>query len=259
MHFEVGHVTTSASDTRANQDATLVQFHRGDSDSGPWVLAAVADGLGGLSDGEVASRVAISSVCAALAPSAGFPTEVLLRRAFTEAHKSVRAQLNSASSSNEIATTLLAVAVSGTHVLVAHVGDCRAYLVDAGRIQRLTEDHNLAAEQVRAGLLSSSGAGASPFRHMITRCLGSEVEPVVDIISQRLDGASHLLIATDGAYGPFRDSELHEVISVDSCQDAAHAVVRDARRRGSHDDATVIILELPKADRDPAQCEEPVE
>ena len=96
-------------------------------------------------------------------------------------------------------STLTGVRSCGRDLLIMHVGDSRAYLSRAGRLERLTRDHTYAQMLVDAGQLSASDATTSRFRHMLVNVLGGTAEDVeVDVDLLRLENGDRLLLCTDG-------------------------------------------------------------
>jgi protein phosphatase len=208
-------------------------------------LYAVADGMGGHRAGEVASRDAL----AALLENA--PRQVdanALARAVRAANRAVIASAAKSRTRTGMGTTLTAAMVDGTRVLVAHVGDSRAYLLHDGTLTRITEDHSMVADLVRRGTITEEDARFHPQRSVITRALGSDPEMAADVFEVTASIGDRLLLATDGLTGMLQDDYIAEILTQESDPDAAAAkLVEAANRAGGYDNITVVIVQIDDA------------
>ncbi len=178
-------------------------------------LFAVADGVGGHEDGEVASRLAVGTLLAGFQSAvAGEPHAPLLQRLVQAANVHVHeAGLASESAGRAMATTVVACALRFDRVTVAHVGDSRCYLIRRGHATLLTRDHTLANEQVRLGILSSGQANESATRHILSRSLGNELFVSADISEHLLLPGDVLLLSSDGLHGAVTEADLAKAVS----------------------------------------------
>jgi serine/threonine protein phosphatase PrpC len=218
-----------------NEDAILVER----LDAG-WLLVAIADGMGGLSRGEVASKTCLDTLHSELRGVALTPQSAAeqLSRAALAAHDAVRR----ASSGDKIGTTLVAALTCGANATLANVGDSRAYAIKDGRICQLTEDHSVAAERVRAGLMTPAEAAASSYRHILLRSIGtSKQPPELDFSTVDLNDAI-LLLCSDGLYSMVTDLEMLDACAAKPPQAAADDLVRLANKRGGSDNISVVVV-----------------
>jgi protein phosphatase len=216
-------------------------------------LYAVADGMGGHRAGEIASREALSALVA------NAPRQVdanALSRAMRAANRAVIDSAGKSRTRTGMGTTLTAAMVDGTQVLVAHVGDSRAYLLHEGRLTRITEDHSMVADLVRSGTITEEDARFHPQRSVITRALGSDPDMVADMFEVRASNGDRLLLTTDGLTGMIQDDYIAEILAQESDPaDAAAKLVEAANRAGGYDNVTVVVVDLddtPAADLAPA-------
>jgi serine/threonine protein phosphatase PrpC len=168
--------------------------------------AVLADGMGGLRAGEVASATAVAVIMEQLIGQAGgtgrgngtTPTAALLRDALGAANRRVRALAESRRDYAGMGTTVVIGALHDGRFVAAHVGDSRAYRFRGGELARLTDDHSLVQQLVEQGILSPDEARRSPNRNIVTRAVGieDEVEPDVTEVDAR-DGDLFLL-CSDG-------------------------------------------------------------
>jgi PPM family protein phosphatase len=217
-------------------------------------LYAVADGMGGHRAGEIASRDAL------IALLANAPRETdakSLARAVRAANRAVIESAGKSRTRTGMGTTLTAAMVDGTRVLVAHVGDSRAYLLHDGRLTRITEDHSMVADLVRQGTITEEDARFHPQRSVITRALGSDPDMVADVFEVRAAPGDRLLLATDGLTGMLPDDFIAELLDQQrSPEEAASKLVEAANRAGGYDNITVVIVDLdetPAAQLAPAR------
>jgi protein phosphatase len=205
-------------------------------------LYAVADGMGGHRAGEIASREALAALVA------NAPRDVdakSLARAVRAANRAVIESAAKSRTRTGMGTTMTAAMVDGTHVLVAHVGDSRAYLLHEGKLTRITEDHSMVADLVRQGAISEEEARFHPQRSVITRALGSDPEMVADVFDVQAVTGDRLLLATDGLTGMLPDDFIAELLSTErSPEDAAAKLVEAANRAGGYDNITVVVVDL---------------
>jgi PPM family protein phosphatase len=207
-------------------------------------LFAVADGLGGLSMGDVASRMALDTVDMALR---GQSTAAALRAAGQEANEAVWRYANGHDTA--IGTTITALAVTDeAGALALHVGDSRLYRLRHGRLEQLTEDHTVTADLVRTGALDQRDAGSHPHRHVLTRAIG--VAPTVDLdeTAVALEVGDRLLLCTDGLFQAFETAQAGELARVlaeeGEPQACADNLVSRAVAGGTTDNATAVVIDV---------------
>lgn len=207
-------------------------------------LLIVADGMGGHIAGEVASRVALESVkeeiaAARLVP--GAPLEAIVRGALQEANRRVwrRAVQDGLFG---MGTTLTMALIVGGHAVVGHVGDSRAYHAREGRLVQVTEDHSVVAELVKSGGISRSQAVVHPYRHFLTRALGTSEEVEVDVYRLDLGPGDALLLCTDGLTGALSDEEIRKTLEAfDDPERCVARLIQLANERGGTDNITAVL------------------
>jgi protein phosphatase len=142
-------------------------------------------------------------------------------------------------------TTLEVVVVVAGEAFVAHVGDCRTYLVRDGRARRLTEDHTVAHALCTAGRISDDDESRSPMRSVLTNMIGCSVDVVVDHVHVALRAGDRLLMCSDGLYDHLRTPELGACASTaPGPEPAVTELVTRARARGGEDNITGIVIEV---------------
>ena len=166
-------------------------------------LFAVADGMGGHAAGEVASEIAVR-VLSELAPE--HPDGEALGRAIEEANRAVIQAAREGRGRQGMGTTMTAAMLEGERLVIAQVGDSRAYLLHQGKLQQLTRDHSLMADMIEAGQLTPEEARTHPQRSVITRALGRDAHLHPDIYEINVETGDRLLICSDGLSGMVCDN-----------------------------------------------------
>ena len=229
-------------------------------------LFVVADGMGGHSHGEVASRTAVEAIRRFVEhaeddedtwPFAYNPElrrhSNVLRSAVRLAHDQVLSAIRHDGTLYGMGTTVVGCLVRDGVAAVAHVGDSRAYLLRGGRLRLLTEDHTWVNEQVAAGILSEKQARDHPLKNVVTRALGGEAEVSVDVREIELEAGDAILLCSDGLTSMLDDGEIAACLSDrlpgGSTDDGGaeldgvcQALVQAANDRGGHDNVTVVVV-----------------
>lgn len=194
-------------------------------------LFVVADGVGGLDLGEVASATAISVLTKEFeSAQSGSMLISLLPRLVQHANAAVHdCTLEARYRGKKMATTIVACALRYDQAIVSHVGDSRCYLVRNGRARQITQDHTLVNEQRKMGLISAAEMAESESRHILLRSLGPElfVSPETSAVS--LQAGDTLVLCTDGLHGGLGEEEIAAIVSQ---KKPADELARDLVNRG---------------------------
>ncbi len=205
-------------------------------------LFAIADGMGGHAAGEVASEIAVR-VLSELAPE--HPDGEALGRAIEEANRAVIQAAREGRGRQGMGTTMTAAMLEGERLVIAQVGDSRAYLLHQGKLQQLTRDHSLMADMIEAGQLTPEEARTHPQRSVITRALGSDAHLHPDIYEINVETGDRLLICSDGLSGMIFDDQIENTLRrVQDPQRCASQLVNEAIAAGGHDNVTVIVADV---------------
>lgn len=209
--------------------------------------AVVSDGAGGHRGGALAARLTVDAVAPRLAGAPGRTEAALILDAVDAAAAAVRdRQVAEPSVSDMAATVTMAVVAEPGRRLwwVGNVGDSPAWLVSADSAVRITQDHNAAAELVRAGVLSVDEARTSPGRHVITRCIGGggPVVPEVDVAAVALPAGGRLVLASDGLSVLDGAAIMDVVADTPEPPTIARRLVAEALAAGAADNVTVVVV-----------------
>jgi protein phosphatase len=209
-------------------------------------LLAVADGMGGHVGGEIAAGLAVEAVGRSYE---AHPTAAGLVAAVREANDEIYAHGDEDRRLHGMGTTLTAAALvesaGRARLVVAHVGDSRAYLYGRGGLRQLTEDHSLVEEMVHRGEITRTEAFFHPHRHILTRALG--VDRQLDIDTWTIDVTEHdrILLCSDGLTNECPDGEIAEILAANTDPgEAARALVVRALEHGGSDNITVVVADV---------------
>jgi len=230
MNLRVHGATDPGLVRRRNEDNFLV-----DTDHQAF---AVADGIGGMPGGDVASLTATQALKAEIARDAATALadlQALVHRV----HESVR-RTGSRYGAEGIGTTLTLGHVSGSQLRLAHVGDSFALLVRGGRCRALTREHNVENER---GEVLHLGSHAPAYRYALTRALGQPEDVTADLYAEELREGDRVILATDGLTDVVEDAEIVRVCAeFPGPEEACAELIAAALRRGGPDNITVIVI-----------------
>jgi serine/threonine protein phosphatase PrpC len=205
-------------------------------------LFIVADGMGGHQAGEVASKSAVQTVSHEYYADPDPNVAASLVRAVKKANALIHQRAQEAISQAGMGTTLIAAVVRGDELLLANVGDSRAYLLRNGSLKQVTRDHSFVEEQIRAGILTREEARSHPQRNVITRALGAKPEVDVDTYGGTLTPGDTLLLCTDGLSEPVRDEDIARVLKRHAPQEAVSRLIALANEGGGSDNVTALVV-----------------
>lgn len=214
-------------------------------------LSIVADGVGGSTAGEAASRAAIETIATYVANTmrcyyTADPHEAeeflgSLRGVAFEAHRAVLARAEAQPELVGMATTLTLAVGIWPSLFLLQVGDSRAYLLRHGELQQLTRDQTVAQDMVDRGVMRASAAHRSPLAHVLSSAIGSETEPQVARIG--LEQGDVILLCSDGLIKHVSDEQIRDRLSaMTSARQVAEQLVADALAGGGTDNVTVVVV-----------------
>lgn len=223
-------------------DVGCVRKHNEDSLLVAPPLFAVADGMGGHAAGEIASEIAITAL-AENAPRT--PDAAALGRAVETANHAVIRSAQEKRGRAGMGTTLTAAILSQNNLVIAQVGDSRAYLLHHGKLQQLTRDHSLMADMIEAGRLTPEEARVHPNRSVITRALGSDPYMEPDLYELTVKAGDRLLLCSDGLSSMISDRLIESTLArTRDPQRCASVLVNEAITAGGHDNITVVVVDV---------------
>ena len=222
-----------------NEDAVIVQ---------PPVFA-VADGMGGHADGDVASRLVVEEMQALAESAADATTAADVLSALRLANDRMVHASQQDGTGRPMGTTACGLAVVDVdgelRWAVFNIGDSRVYRYADGELQQVSADHSEVAEMVRAGFLEPAQAERHPRRNVITRSLGHEPMLDVDLWLSPIAPGERYLLCTDGLTLELTDDQLLAALAAgDSARATADRLVRAAVGAGGRDNVTVAVVDV---------------
>ena len=222
------------------------------SNSETLILGVVADGMGGMSQGEVASKLAVQTVL-----EEPIPTEFNSIEKKSEWLVSLVQKVNESVATNvrDGGTTLSITLAVGRDLAIAHVGDSRIYLLRQGEISQLSEDHSLVAMLVASGQITQEESLDHPDRNVLTKSIGSKRRLSDGYVQQlsrsgqdrslALENSDILLLCSDGVWDLVSNEEIAKIFTHhQTLQTAVDEVINCVLQRGAPDNATLLALEL---------------
>lgn len=244
------HGATDPGKTRTrNEDYFVV-----DSDAGVYV---VCDGMGGHAAGDEASRLAAETFHAEIAahrapldrlatdPSeeARIAAQQLVVDSIERACGVVWAAQEADPQKRGMGSTMVCLVRAGARMVLGHVGDSHVYLLRAGKVYRLTEDHTLAEAQVKQGFVTREAAEHSDFKNVLLRAVGAQPNVQVDTLLMDLVAGDLILLCSDGLHGYLEDDELPALLESAPARELPAHLIALANERGGSDNITALVIE----------------
>ncbi len=216
----------------------------------PAHLAAVADGIGGHSGGEIASSLAIETLkerIASFPPRKNLSAETrsFLDDSFQEANRKIFHLASQEEHLMGMGTTLVASLLFQGKAFVANIGDSRAYLFRNQTLTQITRDHTWKAEQSRLNSASEDDIYESPFQNLVTRSLGLDSEVVVDIYEMDLQDGDCILLCSDGLYNPLDPEKMKRIfMRHKTAEKICRKLIQAACQKGGQDNITAVVIQV---------------
>jgi protein phosphatase len=237
-----------------NEDNFLIQPDLG--------LFVVADGLGGHAAGEVASRIVVEKISQFIDHTVErertWPVDYdvnlsydgnRLKAALLLADRGIQSDIKQNPERESMGSTVVACLVAGERATLLHVGDSRAYLLNAGGIRQITRDHSWVAEQVANGVLTPDEARRHPFRNVITQALGNGGDLEMTVQEIQIHEMDRILLCSDGLSGMIQDQDIWEIVqNAPDVDQAADKLITRAMENGGEDNITVVIVAFEPED-----------
>ncbi|QQK81960.1 Stp1/IreP family PP2C-type Ser/Thr phosphatase [Salicibibacter cibi] len=226
---------------RHNEDAGGLFYGEG------MMLAVVADGMGGHRAGDVASKMVVEALRDSWQdhPPQNEISEIKdwLQAEIKRANRAVFNKSIDEAAFKGMGTTVVASVLYNDTIIIAHVGDSRAYRFQSQTLEQITSDHSLVNELVRNGQLSSDEAENHPRKNVLTRAIGTEEEIEVEVGTFDFPGRAVLLLCSDGLSDKLGEMDVGATLSGEnSMAEAADALIQEALERGGEDNVSIILV-----------------
>ncbi len=210
-------------------------------------VAIIADGVGGQGDGDIASRVAVESAMD-IFTDAELDTSpnTLLWEMFKAANLAVydSGMSRRDKTGKRMATTLTICIFRDDRIYIGHVGDCRVYIVQQGRLRRITNDHSYAGVQLKLGLITVQEAANSELRSVLTRCVGQDPFVRPDYSTTTVRSGDLLVLCCDGLYSTLNEGEVYDAVTKNQPEEACKQLIDLAVRREAGDNLSVQVIRV---------------
>ncbi len=205
---------------------------------------AVADGVGGAAAGQIASEILMKTLISGYYDHPSPQPETALIEAIARANEKVYYLAQMIPERNGMGSTLTAAVFIEDHVLIAQLGDSRAYLIRDDNIRQVTLDHSYVEEMVRAGHMTPAEAENSPYKNVITRSVGAASTAQPDLFVETVRPGDLWILCSDGLTGYVTDDELLQIAQKQAPSEAARQCIELANARGGRDNITVFVIHV---------------
>jgi serine/threonine protein phosphatase PrpC len=217
-----------------NEDCYLLSPERG--------LYVVADGMGGAQAGEHASKLAVDTVAEIV--GAGKADAETLARAFEEANNRVMNAASTDANLEGMGTTLVAALEAKPELLIASVGDSRAYVYDGEGLISITEDQTWVHEVGRKLGIDETSLRTHPMRHVLTMAIGVSPELRVHSYALKLKAGALILLCSDGLHGVVEAKVIADALAANgSLESKCRRLIDAAKAAGGPDNITAVLLQ----------------
>lgn len=214
------------------------------------LLAVVADGMGGHLAGDVASRMAVSSLKEYWEETSSIPAkpaeqESWLISKISDINDQVYEHAKNNKECQGMGTTIVCALVHLQTVTIAHIGDSRCYLLREGALTQLTDDHSLVNELVKTGEISKEDAEYHPRKNVLTKALGTDKHVQIDAHTFEVDPGDQILLCSDGLSNKVEEENLIHILTQTTAPDEkVTALIQTANDNGGEDNITAVLLEI---------------
>lgn len=238
-----------ATSTRAHavSDVGLARSNNQDSGYAGRTVYVVADGMGGHAGGDVASALAVRGLARLdrdyESPAAA---ETALRAGFVDAQEAIADMVAEHRELSGMGTTVSAIAIIGRAVVIAHIGDSRAYRLRDGALEQMTADHTFVQRLVETGRITAEEAAHHPRRSVLMRVLGDiDQSPLVDTDIVDTRPGDRWLLCSDGLSSYVSDADIRRaLVGRGTAAAATSALLKDALGAGAPDNVTIVVVDV---------------
>ena len=211
-------------------------------------LFIVADGMGGHTGGQEASRLATEVIQQYLVQhkDSDIESPILLERAILKANEAVLDDQRLHPARADMGTTVVVLMLRDAAFWCAHVGDSRLYLLRESGFIQVTQDHTWVTEAMCAGDLSADQVAHHPWRHVLSKCVGREDLVAVDTQQIKTEPGDRLLLCSDGLSEELSNDAIITYLQSETCEDAVAALIAAAKTQGGRDNITAVALIIPE-------------
>lgn len=242
--MEIQWATDVGMKRKNNEDAAGIYYNQQQQP-----LALLADGMGGHQAGDVASHLLVKKLGNEWEKTTEFASIEKLEQWMQDQLQKQNDYLVQLGRENEemsgMGTTIVMATAYQQQMVIAHVGDSRAYLLRDDQLLQLTEDHSLVNELYRSGEITKEMAEKHPQKNILTRTIGVPEVLKVDFDAQLMQSNDLYLICSDGLTNMLTEQQIADIMEQKKLlEDRVHFLIRAANQAGGKDNITVILIKL---------------
>lgn len=229
---------------KMNQDAYYIS-----EENDNYKLCILADGMGGYTGGEIASRLACMSAAKYIkekfnAEEQSSKEEIMevIKNAVEYANKTVYEKSRETEELEQMGTTLELCLIYNNRAYIGHIGDSRIYRIRQNIMRKITVDHSYVQKLVKDGKISKEEALTHPKKNMLMKALGCEEQIEPDVMVKGFNEKDILLICSDGLTNMISEQEIYNIVE-QGTENATQTLIKKAKELGGYDNITVIIVE----------------
>ncbi len=213
-----------------------------------FMVFAVADGMGGMECGDLASSTAVEILDENGRECKGFGNTVNeVRESFNQLFSKINIEIINKSIDRQfvtgMGTTMSMCFVDRNWINIGHIGDSRVYILRGGEIRQLTKDHSYVESLIDKGKITREQARIHPDKNIITRALGLDMEVESDYFREKLEPGDRFLLCSDGLTNELDDSEILKIIeNKEDPQIAVNNLLETANEQGGRDNVTALLI-----------------
>lgn len=222
-----------------------------ESEFGSIGIFALADGMGGHNKGEVASQLAVENIICFLKENLLQSSNIkidyvddIIKQAYHNVNSIIHNRSIEDSECEGMGTTLTTAIIYKDNLYVANVGDSRCYIMNDKQLKRITTDHSIVEELIKAKIITEKEAKTHPRRNHITRAMGTDEMVIVDIFKHKIEVGDKILLTSDGLTGFVDDEQIKQIIEKeDSVEILSEELINTANDISGRDNISVILIE----------------
>lgn len=215
--------------------------------SGDFIIAIVADGMGGHKSGDIASKIAIDTAVDYFNRNIGkfikLPLE-FLKNMFKTSSMRVHEIALKDPDCKGMGTTMTMILVNRKteKLYVGNIGDSRTYIVRNDEIIQVTEDHSLVNEMFKKGQITKDELSTHPQKNVLTKSLGTYMDIEPDIYTEDLKDIEYIVLCSDGLTNYVNSSEIKDLVKNNEGEEIVNSLINEANARGGNDNISVIVI-----------------
>ena len=222
-----------------------------DTEFGSIGIFALADGMGGHNKGEVASKLAVENIVEFLKENLLQSNNIkidyiddIIKQAYHSVNHIIYEKSISSLEFDGMGTTLVIAIIYKDNLYVANVGDSRCYLLNENGFNKITIDHSVVEELVKAKIITKEEAKTHPGRNHITRAIGTDEMVIVDIFNREIHKGNKILLTSDGLTGFVGDDIIKDILlKDDDVKNLAQELINTANDISGKDNISVVLIE----------------